>query len=286
MSYSKNSKLAILGVLVALCIAVSAVNIVLWRGRSQEAYIPRVWEEISTNPRTGVRSWGIKRNTEGKTPDADPGTAELLREYGGLYVGDTSKPTIFLTFDEGYDTGNSEKILDVLKENDVKAIFFITGDFLEMAEDLTRRMVEEGHEVGNHTYNHPSLPSLSKEQIEEELLSLDRSFKKKFGRNMRFLRPPKGEYNDFSLSVTHSMSYINLFWSFAYDDWNPNKQRGADYARQKVIENLHNGAIILLHSISVDNVNALDSIIREAREKGFTFGTPDELARFARSERE
>ena len=125
--------------------------------------------------------WGISRKGNNQTPDADPGTPELLEKYGGVYLGDTSQNKIYLTFDEGYENGYTAKILDVLRDNNVNAMFFITGPYLKEHEDLVRRMVEEGHVVGNHTIHHPSLPSLDNKKVEEEVLELDRNFGEVFG---------------------------------------------------------------------------------------------------------
>lgn len=216
--------------------------------------------------------WGISRKPDNKIPDADPGAPQLLAKYNGLYLGDTSKKEIYLTFDEGYENGYTPKILDVLKENKVKAVFFITGPYLSQHQDLVRRMVEEGHTVGNHTVHHPSLPSLQDEKVEEEVLGLERAFKEKFGKGMRFLRPPKGEYSERTLAITNKLGYENMFWSFAYDDWYRDKIRGADYAHKKVMDNLHNGAILLLHAVSKDNADALDMIIKGAIKEGYSFG--------------
>ncbi|HHV29685.1 delta-lactam-biosynthetic de-N-acetylase [Acetivibrio mesophilus] len=224
-----------------------------------------------------VLRWGIARRGYDKIPDADPGTPELLSKYGAAYLGDTSQKVIYLTFDEGYENGYTPKILDVLRDNNVKAVFFITGPYLNEHQDLVRRMVEEGHVVGNHTIHHPSLPSLQDKELEEEILGLDRAFHEKFGINMKFLRPPKGEYSERTLAITQKLGYTNLFWSFAYDDWHRDKIRGPQYAYNKVMDNLHNGAVLLLHAVSKDNADALDMIIKGAREKGFEFGDVNDL---------
>lgn len=221
--------------------------------------------------------WGISRKGNNETPDADPGAPELLEEYGGVYLGDISQNKIYLTFDEGYENGYTAKILDVLRENNVNAMFFITGPYLKQHEDLVRRMVEEGHEVGNHTIHHPSLPSLDNKKVEEEVLELDRTFNEVFRKKMKYLRPPKGEYSERTLAITKQLGYTNLFWSFAYDDWHRDKIRGKEYAYEKVMNNLHNGAVILLHAVSKDNADALDMIIKGAREKGYEFGDVNEL---------
>jgi peptidoglycan-N-acetylmuramic acid deacetylase len=224
------------------------------------------------------RCWGISRQPDSKTPKADPGADEILKKYGGKFVGDVTRNIIYLTFDEGYENGYTSKILDTLKENNVKAAFFITGPYLNEHQDLVRRMVEEGHTIGNHTIHHPSLPEKDDSQIEEEVLGLERAFNEKFGAKMKFLRPPKGEYSERSLSITSKLGYCNLFWSFAYDDWHRDKIRGPEYAYKKVMSNLHNGEIMLLHAVSKDNADALDMIIKGVRASGFEFGNVEDLA--------
>ncbi len=221
--------------------------------------------------------WGIRRKPDNQIPDADPGAPQLLVRYGGIYLGDINEKKIYLTFDEGYENGYTGKILDVLRENNVKAVFFITGPYLKEHQDLVRRMVEEGHEVGNHTINHPSLPTIGDERLEEEILGLDRAFYEKFGKHMRYLRPPKGEYSERSLALTRKLGYCNMFWSFAYDDWYRDKIRGPEYARNIVLRNLHPGAVLLLHAVSKDNADALDMIIKGARDLGYTFGSAEDL---------
>lgn len=231
-----------------------------------------------------LRGWGILRVKDNKTPQADPGTPELLKKYQGIYIADVNKPVIYLTFDEGYENGYTGGILDVLNKQKVKALFFITGPYLNKQEDLVRRMVEEGHEVGNHTVSHYSLPTLNDEKMQKEISDLDSLFFEKFKKHMVFLRPPKGEYSEHSLEVTSKMSYINVFWSFAYDDWYRDNQRGWDYAYNKVMSNLHKGAILLLHAVSSDNAQALERIIVDTRKKGYEFGNSQNLIDIARGE--
>ncbi|MCX7923519.1 MAG: delta-lactam-biosynthetic de-N-acetylase [Clostridia bacterium] len=224
-----------------------------------------------------ILRWGISRKPNNQTPDADPGAPQLLRKYGAMYIGDKTKKEIYLTFDEGYENGYTAKILDTLRDNNAKGVFFITGPYLKEHQDLVRRMVEEGHIVGNHTINHPSIPEKSDSEVEEEILGLDRAFHEKFGKHMKYLRPPKGEYSERTLALTHKLGYCNMFWSFAYDDWYKDKVRGAEYAYNIVMRNLHNGAILLLHAVSKDNADALDMIIKGARERGYEIGNVDNI---------
>ena len=147
-----------------------------------------------------------------------------------------------------------------------------------------RRMVEEGHAVGNHTVRHLSLPTLTDEQLVKEVADLDRLFYEKFKKHMVFLRPPKGEYSEHTLELTSKMGYINMFWSFAYKDWDRNSQKGWEHAYNMVMPNLHNGAILLLHAVSADNANALERIINDARKMGYEFGNVFDLEAYARGE--
>ncbi|NLM11424.1 MAG: delta-lactam-biosynthetic de-N-acetylase [Clostridiaceae bacterium] len=233
-----------------------------------------------------VRGWGIVRAKDNKTPQADPGAPELLKKYSGIYIADTDKPIIYLTFDEGYEAGYTAGILDCLKKHNVNAIFFITGPYLNKHEDLVRRMVEEGHAVGNHTVGHFSLPTLDDEKMKKEVAELDRVFYEKFKKHMVFLRPPRGEYSERSLKITSEMGYINVFWSFAYKDWDRNNQKGWEHAYNNVMPNLHNGAILLLHAVSSDNAQALERIITDTRKKGYEFGNVFDLIKIARGEGE
>jgi len=254
-------------------------------GGYEDSYYPATYtyESSEPNPRR-LRSWGIAREKNHKTPRADPGAPELLKKYNSIYLADTEKPVIYLTFDEGYENGYTDDILDVLTRKKVNAVFFITGPYLNRHEDLVRRMVEEGHAVGNHTVRHLSLPTLTDEELEKEVADLDRLFYEKFKKHMVFLRPPKGEYSEHSLELTSKMGYVNMFWSFAYNDWNINRQKGWEHAYNMVMPNLHNGAVLLLHAVSSDNANALERIIDDARKMGYEFGNVFDLEAYARGE--
>lgn len=214
-------------------------------------------------------SWWIKLNKEHKTPTTTPDIDKLIEKHDGIYLGDTSQKAIYLTFDEGYENGYTSKILDTLKENDVKTIFFVTSSYIKNNPELVKRMLDEGHQVGNHTISHPSLPDLSYEKLEHELLGLEKEFYEKFQVGFKYMRPPAGEYSERVLAAAQQLGYKTIFWSFAYDDWYADKIRGADYAYDKVMENLHNGAVLLLHAVSKDNADALDRIIKDIRAEGY-----------------
>lgn len=215
-------------------------------------------------------SWGLKKNP-GKAPDINPGEIEILDAYDGVYLGDTDTKSLYLTFDEGYENGYTAKILDILKKHSVPACFFVTGPYLKSETELICRMVDEGHDVGNHTVNHPSMPSLSEEELENELIELDRTFYETTGKSMKFLRPPMGEHSERSMYLSKMLGYKTVFWSIAYEDWNVDKQPAREYVYNSVMDNLHNGAIILMHAVSSTNAETLESIIIEAKKQGYTF---------------
>lgn len=182
---------------------------------------------------------------------------------------------ILLTFDQGYENGYTEQILDTLKENNVKALFFLTGDYAERNEGLVRRMINEGHMLGNHGMKHASLPSLSDAQAEEEIMSLHRFVKEKYGYEMKYFRPPCGEFSERALNICNKLGYTTLMWSFAYCDWDVNNQPDCSSSLEKVTSAAHNGAVYLLHSVSSTNAQILPQVICSLRKQGFEFALPD-----------
>ena len=175
--------------------------------------------------------------------------------------------------------GNPGKYIKRLKENDVKAVFFITGQFAKTSEDLIKRMIDEGQIIGNHTSKHRVMPDSTEEQIKEDVMSLHQEIYEKFGYEMKYIRPPKGEYSEKSIAYTNSLGYKTIMWSFAYDDWDVNKQGRQEYGKKKILDNLHNGEIMLLHATSKDNSEILDEIIKEAKRQGYEFRSIDEFER-------
>ncbi len=192
-------------------------------------------------------------------------------------MGNKQDKYVYLTFDEGYEAGYTEKILEVLKNNQVKACFFITAHYLNTQSDLVKQMLEQGHIVGNHTVNHKSMPTLSEEQIKEEITKLHTAVFEKTGYEMKYLRPPMGEYSQRTLSIIQSLGYTTTMWSLAYDDWEEAKQGREEYAKEKILDNIHNGAVILLHGNSKDNANVLDTCIKEIKKMGYEFKTLDQF---------
>jgi len=221
-------------------------------------------------------SWGLRVLPNHQTPEITPRAMELIKKYDAIFVGDTTKKVVYLTFDEGYENGYTPKILDILKENNVKAAFFVTGPYVKEQADLVKRMVEEGHIVGNHTVNHPSLPTLSDEKVKEEITMLGDMFKELTGKDMKYFRPPKGEYSERTLYLTKSLGYRTVFWSLALADWQP-LPGGPEESYNTVMKRLHPGAVILLHAVSKDNALALDRIIKSIKAEGYEFKTLDDI---------
>lgn len=221
--------------------------------------------------------WGYKKNLEHKLPDIGK-YESLLKKYGSYYADLSGEKNIYLTFDNGYEQGYTSSILDVLKEENVPATFFVTGHYVESEPALVKRMVDEGHIIGNHSYHHPDFTILSKESIKEELETLEEAVAKITDQQeMKYLRPPRGVFNEQTLSWSNELGYIHIFWSLAFNDWNTDKQKGWKYAYDQIMEQIHPGAIILLHTVSSDNAEALSHVIKELKQQGYQFKSLDDL---------
>lgn len=225
-----------------------------------------------------VLSWYFHRNKEHRPPTTDPAYLQAIAGGRGIFLGPTDRKRVYLTFDEGYENSYTARILDILAANDVQAAFFVTGPYVRANPGLVRRMAAEGHVVGNHSQTHPSLPKVSNDLIREEVLSVHRQVRELTGTEMRFFRPPMGEFNRRTLDQVHSLGYTSVFWSMAYKDWDVKNQPGSEAAYRHVIDNVHPGAVILLHAVSESNTEALDRILKELKRQGYTFGTLHELA--------
>ncbi len=224
-------------------------------------------------------AWGFRRGENGQQPVLDIESRKVVEEAGGMCIGNSNEKKIYLTFDNGYEAGYTSQILDVLKENDVKATFFITAHYLNTANDLVKRMIEEGHIVGNHTVNHKCLPNITDEQIKDEVMKLHNSIYDQFEYEMKFFRPPKGEFSQRVLNVTNSLGYTTVMWSSAYDDWDKEKQNREEYGKKRILQNLHNGCVLLLHGTSKDNANILNDVIKEIKSMGYEFKNIDEFSK-------
>lgn len=199
------------------------------------------------------------------------GAIDFNNRYDGLdaYALSDDESRIIITFDQGYENGYTEKILDTLKEKNVSAIFFLTGDYAKKEESLVKRMIAEGHTLGNHGMTHASLPSLSHDEAVEEIMSLHEYVLNNYGYEMQYFRFPCGEYSEESLETVQQCGYKTLFWSFAYVDWKTDSQPAPAEGLKKLTDSAHSGEILLLHSVSATNAEILGNVIDSFREKGF-----------------
>ena len=224
-------------------------------------------------------NWGLGFGTEGKPPTGNA-SAEELKKYNAYFIGDTTQYTIYLTFDCGYENGNTEPILDALKKHDVKATFFVVGNFLETSPEIVKRMIAEGHTVGNHTYHHLDMSSISSmDAFKKETQDVENLFEQITGTPItKFYRPPQGKYNIENLKMAQELGYHTFFWSLAYVDWYQDKQPTKDEAFGKLLKRIHPGAIVLLHSTSSTNAQILDELLTKWEEMGYTIKPLTELA--------
>lgn len=192
-------------------------------------------------------------------------------EYGAYALKDTDDKVIYLTFDQGYENGYTASILDTLREKNVKATFFVVGDYAKRNEQLVRRMIDEGHTVGNHSMSHYSMPDLSESDCKEDITSLHDYVCEHYSYEMSLLRPPMGEYSEASLKFTQDCGYESVLWSYAYLDWDVNNQPDPATAKEKLIGAAHSGAIYLLHSVSSTNAQVLGEVIDELTKQGYRF---------------
>lgn len=223
-------------------------------------------------------NWGLSFQQEGQPPIANASAAELA-QYNAYYLGETASKTIYLTFDAGYENGFTPAILDALKKHGVQAAFFVVGHYLETAPELVKRMVTEGHIVGNHTYHHPDMSAIRDEAtFRAELTQTETLYKTIVGNEMpKLYRPPQGKYSVGNLQAAQKLGYKTLFWSLAYVDWYTDKQPTAQQAFDKLIPRIHNGAVVLLHSTSATNAQILDELLTKWEQMGYTFGRISEL---------
>ncbi|AXI08395.1 delta-lactam-biosynthetic de-N-acetylase [Oceanobacillus zhaokaii] len=225
----------------------------------------------------GGFGWGYMKNNEHKTPEIGK-YQEMLAKYGAYYVDHSGDKVVYLTFDNGYENGFTSDILDVLKKESVPATFFVTGHYVKTEPDLIKRMVNEGHIIGNHSYHHPDLTILTKEAMKKELETLEEAVSNvSKQKEIKFLRPPRGTFNEQTLQWSNELGLTHIFWSLAFNDWNVNGQKGAKYAYDQIMAQIHPGAIILLHAISSDNAAALEQIIQELKKQGYSFKSLDDL---------
>lgn len=226
-----------------------------------------------------TEDWGLGFGAEGTQPTGNA-TADELKQYNAYYVGDSVEKKIYLTFDCGYENGNTEAILDALKKHNVSATFFVVGHYLESAPDLVRRMVEDGHTVGNHTYHHYDTSKISDQaSFQKEMDDVKNLFQETTGTELSmYYRPPQGKYSTANLQMAKDLGYATFFWSLAYVDWNVDSQPSHEEAFQKLTGRIHPGAIVLLHNTSKTNGEILDELLGKWEDMGYSFGKLEELA--------
>ncbi len=225
-------------------------------------------------------NWGLGFGAQGQPPSGMV-SSEELRKYDAYYLGDTDQKIIYLTFDAGYENGYTPAILEALKKHKVNATFFLVGNYVSTQPELVKQMLEEGHQVANHTYSHPNMSAISTlTDFQKELQKLETAYEEAVGQPMvKYYRPPQGKYSVDNLKMAKELGYKTFFWSLAYVDWYNDKQPTKEQAFQKLLGRIHPGAIVLLHSTSKTNSEILDELLTKWEELGYTFGTLDEIVK-------
>ena len=223
-------------------------------------------------------AWGLSFQTEGQAP-VGPASAAQLAKYDAAYLGDTTQKVIYLTFDAGFENGNTAKILDVLAAHNAPAAFFLTGNYFQTQPDLVRRMVSEGHTVGNHTMHHPDMSKIADlSAFQKELEGIEALYQQLIGEPMpKFYRPPQGVYSEENLRMAQQLGYKTVFWSLAYVDWNTESQPTKEAAFAKLLPRTHDGMVVLLHSTSATNAAILDELLTKWESMGYEFKSIEEL---------
>lgn len=253
-----------------------AVALVLMLAGAGTAYDK--WFGPVTTVNAEVTNWGLSFPTPGQPPIGNA-SSEELEALSARYLGNVSEPVIYLTFDAGFENGNTPAILDALKKHHAPAAFFLVGNYLETAPDLVRRMVEEGHVVGNHTTSHPDMSKIADlETFQQELKGVEDLYREVTGEEMlKLYRPPQGKFSLENLKQAQQLGYTTVFWSLAYVDWYTDNQPTKEQAFDKLLPRIHNGAIVLLHSTSSTNAQILDELLTKWEQAGYRFGNLKEL---------
>ena len=254
---------------VALCCVILVTAVIFAANLLGEDAVP------TSNANT---NWGLSFRQPGRAPEGNA-SADFLKKYDAYYVGNDKDKAIYLTFDAGFENGYTPVILDTLKKHDVKAAFFLVGNYIETSPELVKRMCDEGHIVGNHTFHHPDMSKIAdKESFLKELRSLEELYEETTGKEMpRFYRPPQGKYSESNLKMAQELGYKTVFWSLAYVDWYTDNQPTHQEAFNKLLPRIHPGAVVLLHSTSKTNSEILDKLLTRWKSEGYTFKTLDAL---------
>lgn len=215
-------------------------------------------------------NWGLSFQEEGQCPQGNASIEELA-EYNAYYAQDTEEKVLYLTFDAGYENGNTETILNALKKHNVSATFFVVGTYIESEPELIQRMIDEGHTVGNHTWHHPNMSGIeTMDEFKKELTDVEDAFRQTTGLEMtKYYRPPQGIYSESNLEMAKELGYQTFFWSLAYVDWYADDQPTREEAFDKLLGRIHPGAIVLLHSTSSTNAEILDELLTKWEEMGY-----------------
>ncbi|MDE7353527.1 MAG: polysaccharide deacetylase family protein [Acetatifactor sp.] len=235
----------------------------------KEIFIDKLTEE--------GKGWGLGFGEPGTQPVGNASVQELA-QYDAYFMGNDSDQVIYLTFDCGYENGNTELILDALKKHSAPATFFVVGHFLETAPELVKRMAQEGHAVGNHTWHHYDIDTLDQETFQTELEDVAKLFQELTGKELSpYYRPPEGKCGIYNLKMAEELGYSTIFWSLAYVDWDTNNQPSHEAALDKLTSRIHPGAVVLLHNTSQTNGEILDELLTKWEEMGYTFSPLSEL---------
>ena len=239
-----------------------------------ENFTPAVYDAAPVNS----NNWGLSFPKEGETPIGNA-KQEDLKEFDAYYIGDINQKVIYLTFDCGYENGNTDKILDALKKHNAPGAFFVVGSMIKSAPEIVKRMSDEGHIVGNHTMTHPDMSAIADiEDFENELAGVEELYREATGRELaRYYRPPRGVYSPENLKQAKALGYKTILWSLAYVDWYQDNQPTEQEAYHKLLPRIHDGAIVLLHSTSKTNADILDNLLTKWEEMGYHFASLDDL---------
>ena len=248
---------------------------ILYDSRISENTLEKELQQIALQE---SENWGLGFGKEGEQPTGNASAAELA-QYNAYFCGEAGEKVLYLTFDCGFENGYTEAILDALKKHNVKATFFVVGHYLESAPELVKRMVEEGHTVGNHTYHHPDMSKISDAAaFQKEMDDVAALYQEVTGQEMEmYYRPPQGKYSTQNLKMAKELGYSTFFWSLAYVDWYQDKQPTHAEAFDKLTKRVHPGAIVLLHNTSKTNGEIMDEILTKWEEMGYSFGTLENL---------
>lgn len=222
--------------------------------------------------------WGFKPSRDGAEVEIGEPLESLLNNYGAIYKGSANQKVVYLTFDNGYENGFTESILSTLRDAQAPATFFLTGHYLTSATDLVKTMIADGHIIGNHSYGHPNMARLTESEIVQEWQQFDKKLHELTGvKRTYYARPPEGVFNEKVLQVGVDNGYRHIFWSIAFKDWLKDERRGSEYAYNALMQQLHPGAVILMHTVAQDNAEALPKFIEDAKAQGYTFRSLDDL---------